>query len=586
MKRGLLIGAGYFSHFHLDAWKRLPGAEIIAVCDVELEKARQAADEFDIESVFDDVDKALRQTKVDFVDIATGPNGRIELMRQVLDHSVAVICQKPLSHTYEGACELVDMATRHPAPVMVHENFRFQPWYREIHRIIESGVIGDRIVNLSMRTRMGDGWGEDAYLDRQPYFRTMPRLLIHETGVHFIDTFRYLAGEPIDCFAELRRHNSVIVGEDACHLRLHFRGGAVATWDADRYHESLSDQPRYTFGELLVEADGGSLWLNNEGEITLKPLGRSAERHDYQPSTSGFAGDCVFACQQHFLDVLEGRVECETSPQEYLKTLRVVEAAYESHRTGQVVALSGSASMNDSPDVIKTSGRVVDLSLPITPAMRGVSIDSAKRLETDGWNATNLSLYSHAGTHMDAPRHFLPEGATLQQQDLSVCVGPARVIDLTPIEPKQPITVGEFQRAAGEVAPGERLLLRTDWHHRYGTPDYRDALPRISIELAQWLVAHRVAMIGVEPPSVADVNHAVELTEVHQTLFRGGVLIVEGLAHLDQLTQPIVQFIALPLPIVGGDGCPVRAIAIETPSPSSLAHEQTLTELNQIEGDA
>lgn len=91
-------------------------------------------------------------------------------------------------------------------------------------------------------------------------------------------------------------------------------------------------------------------------------------------------------------------------------------------------------------------------------------------------------------------------------------------------------------------------------------------MPRISIELARWLVDHQVALIGVEPPSVADVNNMAELTEVHQMLFRGGVVIVEGLANLDRLTQPEVEFIALPLNITWGDGCPVRAIAIEEPA--------------------
>ena len=92
---------------------------------------------------------------------------------------------------------------------------------------------------------------------------------------------------------------------------------------------------------------------------------------------------------------------------------------------------------------------------------------------------------------------------------------------------------------------------------------YRDELPRISLELAHWLVDKRVGMIGVEQASVADVNNRQELTEVHRTLFEGGVLIVEGLANLDQLTQPEVEFIALPLNLPGIDGSPVRAIAIE-----------------------
>jgi kynurenine formamidase len=208
--------------------------------------------------------------------------------------------------------------------------------------------------------------------------------------------------------------------------------------------------------------------------------------------------------------------------------------------------------------------RVIDLSLPVSNSLRGVNISSAKTIAADGWNATTLTLYSHSGTHMDAPKHFLPEGASLDQQDLAACCGPARIVNLAPVQPRQLLTISDIESRIGSVNPGDRLLFRTDWHRRVGSPEYRDGLPRISIELAQWLVEKRVALIGVEPPSVADVNNMVELTEVHQTLFRGGVVIVEGLAHLDQITQAEVEFIALPLKIVDGDGCPVRAIAIET----------------------
>ncbi|MEM1109626.1 MAG: cyclase family protein [Planctomycetota bacterium] len=207
--------------------------------------------------------------------------------------------------------------------------------------------------------------------------------------------------------------------------------------------------------------------------------------------------------------------------------------------------------------------RVIDLTLPVKNGERGVDITTARRLEVEGWNATTLSLYSHSGTHMDAPHHFLPGGPTLDQQDLAVCVGPATVVDLTPTSPKQLLTPVDLGKVANTIQPDARLLLRTDWHQRHGTPAYRDELPRISVELAHWLVEKQVAMVGVEPPSVADVNNMEELTEVHQILFRGGVLIVEGLAYLDQLTQDTVEFIALPLKVVGGDGSPVRAIAIE-----------------------
>lgn len=211
--------------------------------------------------------------------------------------------------------------------------------------------------------------------------------------------------------------------------------------------------------------------------------------------------------------------------------------------------------------------RVIDLSLPVDGEMPGVAIRTSRRLAEDGWNATTLELYSHSGTHMDAPRHFLPDGDTLDRQPLGVLVGQAMVVNLAPIEPRELIGVDHLTEAVGSVEPGARLLLRTDWHKRYGTRAYRHELPRISLELAEWLVARQVALVGVEPPSVADVNNLRELTDVHQTLFRGNVAVVEGLAHLDQITAPRVEFIALPLKIVGGDGSPVRAIAIERESP-------------------
>jgi predicted dehydrogenase/kynurenine formamidase len=544
VRRGVLIGAGYFSDFHLDAWRRLPGAEIVCVCDLDEGKARQAAAKYEVAEVTTDARAAMERDDIEFVDIATPPVGRLALVEHAVRRGLAVICQKPLAAEFAEAKKILEAGAASPAPFMVHENFRFQPWYREIKQLLDSGVIGRKLHTITMRSRMGDGWGDQAYLGRQPYFRTMPRLLVHETGVHFVDTFRFLAGEITECSASVRRLNPVIAGEDAGRLTFRFESGAEGVWDANRYNESLSADFRYTFGELVVEADGGSIWLETDGSIRIKKLGQPAFLHPYTPSRHGFGGDCVYACQQHFLDVLDGKAVCETSPREYEKSLRVVEALYDS---------AGRPKQR----------RVIDLSLPVSNTLRGVEITPAKTIEKDGWNATTLALYSHAGTHMDAPRHFLPSGASLDRQDLSACCGPARIVNVAPAQPRQLLTVQDVESRLGGVNPGDRLLFRTDWSKRVGTVEYRDELPRISIELARWLVEQRVALIGVEPPSVADVNNIEELTEVHQTLFRGGVVIVEGLANLDRITQQEVEFIALPLNVVGGDGCPVRAIAIE-----------------------
>ncbi|MHC4406270.1 MAG: cyclase family protein [Planctomycetota bacterium] len=207
--------------------------------------------------------------------------------------------------------------------------------------------------------------------------------------------------------------------------------------------------------------------------------------------------------------------------------------------------------------------RIIDLTLPLTAGMRGVAVKPAMTLADDGWNAATLELYTHCGTHMDAPRHFLPHGPTLDQQPLDPCIGPARVVDLTPVGPREPITVQRLAPWHDRIGPGDRLLVRTDWSKRLGADAYRNELPRISLELARWLVDRRVALVGVEPPSIADVNNLEEVAAVHGVLLEAGVVVVEGLANLDAIRADVVQLIVLPLPVVGGDGSPVRAVAIE-----------------------
>jgi len=205
--------------------------------------------------------------------------------------------------------------------------------------------------------------------------------------------------------------------------------------------------------------------------------------------------------------------------------------------------------------------KIIDLTLTLYHGMRGVEIQPHTRIATDGYNTTHLKLYSHAGTHMDAPLHFLEGGATIDQWDLQKCIGPALVLNLTHVEPNALITVADVAAYADQIEPGARLLLRTDWDRHAELPDYRTHFPRISRELAHWLAERGVWLVGVQTPSVASLADREELRDVHQILLRGAIVIVECLANLDQL-PPTVTFIALPLKVQAGDGSPVRAVAI------------------------
>jgi len=339
--KGVGIGAGYFSQFHYEAWQRLPQVNFAAICDHDASKAEATARQYGIAKTYTDYQAMFAKEKPDFVDIITPPNTHLEICKAAADAGIHIICQKPLAPSFEEATALVQNVSNANVRMMVHENFRFQPWHREIKELLNDGVIGDKLHTLNFRMRTGDGWPKDAYLQRQPYFRTMPRLLIYETGVHFIDTFRFLGGEIDWVFARLRKLNSEIAGEDAGMVFFGFKNEAEGLFDANRFNESNFKNPRYTFGEFLVEGNGGSIRLYSDGILTVQPLGKPEREHKYVHENRGFGGDCVYFTQQHFVENLISGNAFETNGKDYLKTLAVQEATYRSADRREVVVVKG-----------------------------------------------------------------------------------------------------------------------------------------------------------------------------------------------------------------------------------------------------
>ncbi|MHC1765114.1 MAG: cyclase family protein [Verrucomicrobiia bacterium] len=224
---------------------------------------------------------------------------------------------------------------------------------------------------------------------------------------------------------------------------------------------------------------------------------------------------------------------------------------------------AGSGSEGPGLLEVRPSTRLIDLTLTLRPGMRGVAFEPKCNFKGQGWNAQTLHLYSHCGTHMDAPIHSEAGDQTIDEVPLAQCMGPAWLVKLDGIAPKALITVADLGDITNRFAPGDSLLVRTGWSAFVDQAKWRDELPRISLELARWCVDKRVKLVGVEPPSVADVNNLPEVIQIHQTLLGGGVLIVEGLTNLEAITQEKIFFAALPLKPLRGDGSPVRAFVVE-----------------------
>ncbi|MBI2941936.1 MAG: cyclase family protein [Chloroflexi bacterium] len=211
--------------------------------------------------------------------------------------------------------------------------------------------------------------------------------------------------------------------------------------------------------------------------------------------------------------------------------------------------------------------RVVDLSFPITVQdPRGtVRMVPYRTIAEHAAMITLVTFDTHVGTHLDAPAHQVAGAPTLESVDLEKCIGPAAVIDLTSKRlPHQLIEVADLEPFAEQVQTGGRLLIRTDWSDQYGQPGWTDGYPALTVESAQWLVAREIVLLGIDTPSVAPIYLSRKLmVAVHAPLLRAGVVVVESLTNLRALGRPKVTFVALPLNLVGTDGCPVRAVAVE-----------------------
>ncbi|MEP0522308.1 MAG: Gfo/Idh/MocA family oxidoreductase [Hyphomicrobiales bacterium] len=339
-----MIGYGYFARFHLNAWQRMEGVELVGLAETATERRKAAQIDASNLTVFQSIDEMLDVQELDLLDVATPSTTHLSLIEPQLGKVPVIVCQKPFCENLSQAEELANLAENSTSKLVVHENFRFQPWYREIARLIDADRLG-RVVQAQFRMRPGDGAAPDAYLDRQPYFRNMEKFLIRETGVHWVDVFRFLFGEPVSLSADLFRTNPVIAGEDSGTFTFQMANGARIQFDGNRTLDHPAENRRLTMGEFLVEGRHASLHLSGDGEIKLREFGSNEwHKHTYEFHDVDFGGDCVFHFQRHVRDhLLEGAV-LENEATEYLKNLRVQEDIYAAAKDGVRISLLGKGS--------------------------------------------------------------------------------------------------------------------------------------------------------------------------------------------------------------------------------------------------
>ena len=335
--KGALIGCGFFAQNHLHAWRDIDGADIVALCDTDEKSLQATAQTFDITRTYKDAADMLAEGGFDFVDIATTVGSHRALVEMAAKAGAHIICQKPFADNMEDARAMVQSAQASGKTLMVHENFRWQSPIQAVLNIVKSGEIGEPFFcRVSFRS------GYDVF-SGQPYLAEGKRFIIEDLGIHILDIARALVGDVDQITATTRRINPAIKGEDVATMLLLHSGGATSVVDCSYATQRIPE----TFPQSLLEIDGSMGTVRLDAGYQLSVHAKTDTSRDVSPTLLPWAEkpwhniqESVLSIQQHFVKCVTQGVEPQTSGADNLKTLALVEAAYESAERGRTVNLS------------------------------------------------------------------------------------------------------------------------------------------------------------------------------------------------------------------------------------------------------
>ena len=216
--------------------------------------------------------------------------------------------------------------------------------------------------------------------------------------------------------------------------------------------------------------------------------------------------------------------------------------------------------------------RIIDLTMPIHEGMQTfpahwhpfVEISQLGRHGIEQRETRKITLGTHTGTHIDAPRHFIPGGTTVDRIALSQINGRATLLDLSKTPPRTAVDWRELE-AAAHGRSVDRVLLRFDWSSKLGTMAYYSDQPYLTEAASQWLVDHGCKLIGLDVamPDNPKNGRGCDLDSPnHKILLGADVIILEYLVNLAAIDEPEFDVVVAPLKILDGDGAPVRCFAV------------------------
>ena len=333
--RFAIVGTGFWARYQLAAWRELSGAECVALCDRDRQKAEILAREFGVLAIYDDAQAMIRSEQLDFVDIISDVTSHSALVHLAAANGLPVICQKPMATTLTEAAEMVRVCEKAAVPFFVHENWRWQTPIREVKSELERGAIGK-----PFRARL-HFCSSFPVFDNQPFLKELEQFILTDIGSHILDVARFLFGEAGTLYCQTHRIHREIKGEDVATVMMTMDGGMTVTCEMS--YASRTEHERFPETYIYVEGEKGSLELGPDYWVRVTTASGTNSRR-YPPPRFRWADPAyeliqssMVACNANLLAALQGGGEAESTAADNLKTMQLVFAAYDSAQRGEVV---------------------------------------------------------------------------------------------------------------------------------------------------------------------------------------------------------------------------------------------------------
>lgn len=332
-----VIGCGFWAQYQIAAWKELEEAELVAVCDLDNEKAANTAQKFGAARHYTDAKKMFELEKLDFVDIITTVEAHADFVKMAADYGVPAICQKPLGPDLHTAQEMVEACKQAGVSLFVHENFRWQAPIRQVKKILDSGKIGE-----VFKGRVTFCSAFPVY-DNQPVLAEIDKFIIADIGSHVLDIARYLMGEVDNLRCLTKRVNPRIKGEDVANVLMEMKSGAHCF--VEMSYASLLEREAFPETLLLIEGSKGSIRLDCDFQLSINSP-KEIEKRKVNPEMYHWVNpdyalvqSSMVELNRDFLQALQSGKNAEITGEDNYRTMQLVYASYQSAETGQVIQI-------------------------------------------------------------------------------------------------------------------------------------------------------------------------------------------------------------------------------------------------------